>query len=629
MLNTCIYCHFFYYFCGMKKCLTIILMSFVYVASYAQHEGIERHFDEYFFGDFLTRGNYYSSDTTTDCFHLFRNTEMHVYSTGNLGSANVPVFYYKQYTNHEFVFFTPYTPFISTLKGSTYFDTRTPFTRIVFIGGEKQLDNIYLVHTQNIKPWLNFGAEYKTLNTEGHYAMQQAKNQSLNLFVSVTKHRYNNHLNFIHNKISHENNGGIESDEIFEAQSQRSENLGVNLFNSTTKLAQTGISYYHELLLGEKLTDTVINNKDTSINVSFNSRFILSQSISYNRYHRVYKDIPDSFYENIYLDSTATYDSVGLRKFSHSFDVKFFIKGNAGELPQSIALAGLVTDLLWYSTDDFVTNNSLYARWFSNAKLIEWDVVGKYFISGYSAGDFHSEINFILHPEENPNHIFSANAEYSITKPDFFYSHYISNHFIWNSDLPKTKHGKVSVSYDYLKWQIHTSVQYNFLDAYLYFDGQANPTVSDSNCNILSAEIGKKFNLGKFHWYNQVQVQYLSNQSILSLPLLGAYSSLYFQSPLFKKVLTLQIGVDGSYFSKANGFAYMPATGVFYRNSEKEFGNFFIFDAYVSIKVKRFRAFVKVSHFNDLFMPADYYGLLHYPADPMSINFGISWEFYN
>jgi len=613
----------------MKKCLTIIAFCFIVYAVRAQHEGIERHFDEYIFGDFTTRGNYYSSDTLTDSFHLFRNTDNFIYSAGSIGSAHIPMFYYKQYQDADFVFFTPYTPFISTLQGSTYFDTRTPFTRIVFVGGEKQLDNVRLVHTQNIRPWLNFGAEFNSLNNEGHYAMQQTKIQSLNAFVSITKHRYNNHLNFIYNKISHENNGGIESDEIFEAGSQRSENLSVNLFSSTTKLSQIGFSYYHELLIGKKLIYTIYQNNDTIQKISYKSRLIFSQSLSYNRYYRVYHDVPGDFYENIYIDSTETYDSVSLRKFSHSFDAKYLIQGEANSIPHSIAMAGFITDLCWYGNNDFLTENSIYGRWFSDTRRLQWDVTGRFYFTGYYAGDLSSIVQLLYYPDKDKNHMLKFSPGYSLTRPDYFYSHYHANHFMWGTNLPKSSRTNLSLTYEYVKWQLHSSLSYQYLDGFLYFDTDANPKVSSANCQVVSAEIGKKLNVGKFHWYNQLQLQYLSNDSILSLPLLGAYSSLYFQSPLFKKVLILQIGVDMTYFSSAFGYAYMPATGIFYRNTEKKYGNYFVFDAYASIKVKRFRAFVKASHLNDFFMPSNYYGLLHYPADPFSVNFGISWEFYN
>jgi hypothetical protein len=73
----------------------------------------------------------------------------------------------------------------------------------------------------------------------------------------------------------------------------------------------------------------------------------------------------------------------------------------------------------------------------------------------------------------------------------------------------------------------------------------------------------------------------------------------------------------------------MPANGCYYLQSERSTGNYFMADAYASIKVKRFRAFARMGHFNDAFMPSNYFNMLHYPDRPMAFNFGISWEFYD
>jgi hypothetical protein len=152
--------------------------------------------------------------------------------------------------------------------------------------------------------------------------------------------------------------------------------------------------------------------------------------------------------------------------------------------------------------------------------------------------------------------------------------------------------------------------------------------ISDANF-IADVYIKKLFRLGSFYWFNQLSYQFISDRENLPLPAFVAYSNLYFKRPLFKNVLTLQIGIDMKFHTKIYGYAYMPSTEAFYLQNNKEFGNYPYTGAYINVKIKRFRGFIKVANVNSFIMPRTYYLLYNIPDNPFSFNFGISWEFYN
>ena len=56
-------------------------------------------------------------------------------------------------------------------------------------------------------------------------------------------------------------------------------------------------------------------------------------------------------------------------------------------------------------------------------------------------------------------------------------------------------------------------------------------------------------------------------------------------------------------------------------------GHYPILDGYVNLSIKRLRAYLSVTHFNQ--GTGKYFWAPHYPIDPMSIHFGLSWNFYN
>jgi hypothetical protein len=90
----------------------------------------------------------------------------------------------------------------------------------------------------------------------------------------------------------------------------------------------------------------------------------------------------------------------------------------------------------------------------------------------------------------------------------------------------------------------------------------------------------------------------------------------------------LQLGFDIKYNSSIYGYAYMPALGAFYLQNYGKTGNYPNAGFYGVVKIKRLRGFVKISNFNSTFMPHSYL-LYKIPENPLSFNFGISWEFYD
>lgn len=620
----------FYYFCGMKKCLIIIAMCCAGLSTFAQHEGIERHFDEYVFGDFVTQASFYSADTLTDGFHLFAPAYPFAFSTGNMALPASPAFFADMGTTHEFIFFQPYAALFRGFDKPEFFDARKPFTKIQFVGGGKQLDDIAFVHTQNIKPWLNVGAEYRSLNSLGLYARQQLRGHSAHLFVDFHRNRYAGHLDFIHNKITHQNNGGIESDSVFMLNVQRPENLNVNLYNSSTRLGQTGVMYSHSLMFGPWVSDTIIKKNDTLLLKNYTGRWSLGHDISLNRYYRVYEDVPSGFYQNIYIDSLATNDSMGLQKMHNEISLRYITHGNGNKFPDAAMKLAIAGDVYAYTSDTSVFYDQILKyRWFDFSKKLGWDATASWCFMGRRAGDVHLNAELSYKAGSRQQHLVSARLSARNERPDAFLLRTTFNHFRWEvADVP---YRDLRLTLGYLNKPLGTdlSLQYSFLDSYLYFNEHALPVVNQNNVQVISASLGQLLHLGPLYWRNQLQAQYFSDNTAYDLPALGVQSSLYVKTRIFKRKMGFQTGIDASWMSPSKGFAYMPATGIFYRSTAGDIGNFLVLDFHATISIKRFRAFAKLSHFNQAFMKANYFGMPHYPVNPLVFNFGISWEFYD
>jgi hypothetical protein len=129
----------------------------------------------------------------------------------------------------------------------------------------------------------------------------------------------------------------------------------------------------------------------------------------------------------------------------------------------------------------------------------------------------------------------------------------------------------------------------------------------------------------------------------ITLPYLILYSSTYFDHTFrFKSTngeLQTILGVDIYYNSKFNGYEYAPSLSQFYVQNTTQIGNFPMMDAFLSVKLKQVRFFVKLQHFNSTWTGQRYYSAIHYPycqgldiqnweLRTVVLKFGLSWVFY-
>lgn len=569
------------------------------------------------------------------------------------GNPFTPAVFALRPKDNDFWFLNHYSPYIKTHDNILYFDTRQPFSLLNFVGGAKKLDMLKLIHSQNINESLNFTFIYDIINDfseknpGGHYTNNQDRIHSLALSGAYTKHKYQAHANFIFNKLTTQENGGIKDEDKFSDPNFRPENLESNLTNSNNIISQLGGQYNQEYRFGSYSTDTVIIEKDTVINKILNNKFSIIHDIKFDRFFRIYKDIPNGFYNNNFLNHSETYDSTVYHLTDNRFYVNFLLNGN-GKISKFQVLAGFRNTFNYYQILNKVEQ-------FTNSKneIVDTIRYAKFFASHYLSGilkfetsksQFNGEVNygvaarnvFDIDIKANYNQYltnflnFDAYFNFERKTSEIFYSFYKSNNFKWNNeDLSKINNTRGGIDFNFHKWKFNIGTNLNLIHNYFVFDTLAIPKQISKTNFIADLYIKNLLKLGPMHWFNQLTYQYISDRSNVPLPEFIVYSNLYFKKDILNKVMILQIGIDFKYHSKIYGYAYMPAIGAFYLQNIKEIGDYPNASAYIAMKIKSLRAFVKASNASSLITPRNYYLLYQIPDNPMSINFGISWEFYD
>ncbi|MBO4615523.1 MAG: hypothetical protein J5709_10455 [Bacteroidales bacterium] len=619
----------------MRKIATFIILTLICIAAFAQHEGIRRYFTSYTLDNDTTTDYSFYNDTTLDSFYKFmpqQKVSDNTLGIMNPGNPYLTALFSDKEAGHDFIFLNNYQAFIKSHKDVVYFDAQTPFSRFDFYGGNKGLELVKFIISQNFTPYFNLTFNYDISNSDGFYMNSASKVNAMYLAGAFTKKKYQNHFNFIFNKINSNENAGIADIDRFESGDIRAVDNDVLLTKASSSISQLGAQYNHEFRFGQYTIDTVIRDEknDTIINKTLRSKFSIVHDVTFDRYVRKYMDESMTFYTNFYKDSTKTHDSVTYYQFNNKLLLSLnFQNDSTGNYLK--LFAGLKNRTYSFLIDS--THKTSYCSTYITGNLIfnhndtYLQANADYCLFGGDAYDL--DVSADLQQMFGENLGINASVGYSREFCALFDTYYASNNFKWENDFAKPGIASAHIDLFHNKFQFSVGANFNLLHDYIIYDQQAIPTQIHQANTIVDVYANKTFNFWKFHWYTKVAYQYISDKQYVRLPELCGYTSLYFMTNMFHNALTLQIGVDAKMNSNFYGYAYMPATAVFYLQDDKKFGFYPNLGVFVGAKIKRFRIFAKLSNYNSTFMKPTFFSLYRLPENPMAFNFGISWEFYN
>jgi hypothetical protein len=265
-----------------------------------------------------------------------------------------------------------------------------------------------------------------------------------------------------------------------------------------------------------------------------------------------------------------------------------------------------------------------------NGKILRYNAQGSFGVVGYNLGDFNLSGNIETRiPFLNDTASITAKGSIKNLAPKFYENHYHSQYFWWDNDFSKIKKvfvgGAITIP--------HTKTQFNLgvenVTNYIYFDEMGYPQQNTGSIQILAAGLEQNFKLGALNWNNQLVYQTSSNQDIIPLPDLSAYSSLFLQFKI-AKVLTIQMGANAHYWTKYYSPTYEPATQQFKLQHAVKIGEYPLVSGFVNCHLKQTRFFIEYYNASPMFInPPEYFSMLHYPINPTVLKLGLSIDFYN
>lgn len=442
-----------------------------------------------------------------------------------------------------------------------------------------------------------------------------------------------------------------ESDRVRGTKKNKgSSKVGVEIENVAANKSSN--SMFSEVL--NDSTNDNINYDTTYVEIVEFSGFSLSHEMLHNSDVRKYFDsnLSESFYElaNIYIDSSKTNDRVDQYQFGNRFAINYrksdklslkFAYYNErmdyyyNIIPDtSFTLKHNIQDTsVNYIKDERCYNNSF--SFYINTILfdkINLKSYWEYFIDQDKKDDskIDTELSYNIAQESK----LGISYNYLNNNPDYFYRNFSSNHFKFEMQNPKMiKQWNVGMYFENEKYKIYSEIKYGGIANYLYLDNKANVNQYNDDLKILSGELTKKIKIGLINSFTRFVYQKSSNDSILSLPQYSLYQALFLEKLWnFKAtggMLLWQIGVDYRYNSSYMADAYMPMTGLFYRQYNNEQEEFHRFDAYINLTIKRARFYIKYNYLNSAINEKYYFNSPYYPSPEPTLQFGLAWTFYD
>lgn len=637
----------------------------------------------------LNSAKVYGPDTTIHAFQRNQFTQSWYRDLGNLGAPVSNLLFSTEDRVGPSLGYHIFDVYRLNADSMNYYHASRPYAVFNFQLGSRLEQTAGIIHTQNVKPNLNFALEYRKVNAPGYFKFSRNNHDIFGLtsnYQSLDKH-YLLNAAIVYNKMQHDENGGIVdesqlSDPAF--VDRRTLNTAYeNSQYSTTRSSVTNVQrdftamLQHSYRWGRK--DTTYNSDSTQFTYKLIPRFSITHKVEISTEKHTYKDLTaDSLrYITLFNHSfankgtgyyTAGQDSVFNQQKWFWIDNQVLLNGFIGQAGRQLVFsAGLGNRY-----DQFVStpvanaakdslNNTYYTIGTDRSSIISNYLIGevkkealdssaweygartKLFFTGADAGNFVLDAS-IGKQFSSVKGRFVAGFRQQLNTAPYSYTNYENN---YTKSIFSFSTENVNLLYATLEsaaWRLSGGVRNYLITNYIYLSDSEKPAQYTVPFSISQAWIRKVFKLGDFYIDNELVYQQVPDNAPVNIPALMARHQLSYEKATFKRRLKLVTGVEVRYNTAYHPAGYDALLNRFFYQKQLYVNNTPELSAFVNFRIKRFRAFVMVDNIQQLFAentrlyagtPAINYHQLGtdynpiYTAPDVLIRFGFSWILVN
>ncbi len=522
-----------------------------------------------------------------------------------------------------------------------YYRLEHPFTYLAHVRESEQEDNWTLAKfSRNFSDGINLVLDYNRLNQQGErdqYPGQALRNTHVATGLSIRPpgSRYSGFFSYAANTYEQLQNGGIVAASF---QNNAGGTEIDNLANLEGNLDETRLRYsFRELMATQYLK---FGGKTDAVSGGERRAFTLRHRLRYDqRRYRVSSEVfspLDSdtleFYKRfpaLIIDDRGVRNQIEHRILENDFTVSTFRKGTSADkaiVQKDVLEAGLTHILHRIRQDGDSTINNLLAH--ASIGLRPNDklnvlVSGQLNLIGQT-GDYRIEGEGNL--DLGTAGKLELKALNQLYAPDLVQQVYrLNGETLWNNRFGKTLELRLEGAYTLPFIKIRAGLAYSLLTNYVYFNAQGRPEQAGDVNNLLQLTLQRNFKFGHWNLANRLLLQE-ADQDVFRLPRVYGEHSFYYAGKWFK-VLNVNLGFDVRFATSFSPYYYNPVIQQFQLQDTETRGFQYQVDPFFSMRVTRFRFFIKYVQANNLIAPEKLlYLTAGHPYPDEAIRLGVSWR---
>ena len=601
---------------------------------------------------YLNSDNIHSPDSSIHTYHRKSYLQPWRVDLGNYGTATQNLMFTPEDRLGPTLGYKALDIYRIDADSLRFYNTTAPYSVFDFRLGSKLEQQVSILHTQNIKPNWNFAFEYNRVSSQGFFLLQRTSHDagSFSTNYQSINRRYKLKAGVVYNKnIQDENGGIIDTSQLTNEDFNERSNLDIAYANAaassatvprslvTNTLRDYSVVLQHGYSWGK--TDTLYNEDSTKMSIEYIPRFSISHHSRLSNQQLTYKDLrPDSlryapFFAQAFVGDGS--DSVFTRQKLNTFDNALLLNGFLGKEDKQVqfsAGAGLQIDK--FSTRflvdaEFVTITSNYIIAQVRKDAVEdgqffYSGEAKFYVTGAAAG------NSLLHLALGKGvgdglAVLKAGVQQNINNAPYNYTTYINQYDTITNTFNKESITKLYFEVASSRYHFNIGIRNYLVSNYLYMNAGQLPDQYAPAFNLLQVSAQKAFKWRGVVLDNEILYQQFAAGAPVNVPLLMGRHQLSYERYIFRNALKVAIGGQMRYHSPYNTARYSPIFNRFYYNDTYLLTNDPVYALFFNFKIKRFRAYVMVDQFQQLFNPGNYINLPGYPAQDAMIRFGFSW----
>ncbi|MCX7650017.1 MAG: putative porin [Flavobacteriales bacterium] len=553
--------------------------------------------------------------------------------------------------------------FVQSPEKMMYYSSRRPYTQLIYQLGtsgppknnRRGDQRLYVLHTQPLGRRAQWHVDFFRLGSTGFYQRQWAGVSRLTAsgYQRSANGRWFMRAGLLWHRFRQEENGGLSpqvqlrdkglwtlspaGDSTFVPLPRR-DTWPVRLSGAEMLSNRWDAFLHQDILLGARLTDSLQKRTMT--------RWALITGLGYSDDRRSFSDktgAADSFFKHYYGSGGPSLWVAHFREASA--EAGFRLAPLSGRMRFSTVSASvrygwmhLGQDTLrpvrpWASYHNLTLLGSLNLEF---SPQLHFTSRLQTHLMGYNAGAF------LLHPQltwKNQKAQDSLRSMFLVLvaggclqnlTPAFLQREVNSNNFAWNLDLKNQTRISVYFTSRLPRQKLQASVYWHTLRQAFFYDTEAFPRNFESPLTVLQARVQGDFLFFSKHFGIPINVHFQkASHSVIRVPWLAGSAGFLFWTFLFQRKLYFQVGTDVYWHSRYEPMAWMPGLQVWYLQNGFQAGNYPVWNAHMSLALKRFRVALLGQHLNRGFPKADYWLSPGYPLLDRAVRLSLQWGLLN